>query len=298
GSDLFGQSVAVSGDTVVVGAPGADSIRGAAYVFVKPGTGWTSATETAKLTASDGAAGDNFGASVATSGNTVIVGALFDDIGLNSDQGSVYVFVKPGTGWANATETAKLTASDGAVDDAFGSSVAISGDTVVVGAVNDNSVRGAAYVFVKPGTGWVTATETAKLTASDGAISALRQSIAVSGDTVVVGAPSDDSIRGAAYVFVTRGSGWPNATETAKLTASDGAPNDFLGSSVAISGDTVVVGADLDTIGLNVQQGSAYVFVKPGTGWADATQTAKLTASDGAGRVHVSLSVANSCGDR
>src|SRR5262249_57460127 len=86
--------------------------------------------------------------------------------------------------------------------------------------------------------------------------------------------------------------GWTNATETAKLTASDGAPNDFLGSSVAISGDTVVVGADLDTIGLNVQQGSAYVFVKPGTGWADATQTAKLTASDGAGRDQFGLSVA------
>ena len=283
--DRFGYSVAISGDTVVAGAWGDDSFQGSAYVFVKPGTGWANATETAKLIASDGAAHDLFGYSVAISGYTVVVGAPQDD----SFQGSAYVFVKPGTGWANATETAKLTASDGAANDSFGLSVAISGDTVVVGAPADDSNRGSAYVFVKPGTAWANATETAKLIASDGAAGDFfGYSVAISGDTVVAGAYGDDSNRGSAYVFVKPGTGWANATETAKLIASDGAAGDFFGDSVAISGDTVVVGADGD----DSNRGSAYVFVKPGTGWANATETAKLTASDGAANDSFGLSVA------
>jgi hypothetical protein len=108
-------------------------------------------TQTAKLTASDGAAGDWFGWSVALSGDTVVVGALFDDIGINTDQGSAYVFVKPGGGWADMTQTARLTASDGAVGDAFGWSIALSGTTIVVGAYTDdigaNADQGSAYVF-------------------------------------------------------------------------------------------------------------------------------------------------------
>ena len=129
--------------------------------------------EQAKLTASDGAAGDRFHVSAAVSGDTVVVGASGDDVGANADQGSAYVFVKPGAGWVSGTETAKLTASDGAAFDRFGSSVAVSGDTIVVGASGDdvgaNADQGSAYVFVKPGAGWVSGTETAKLTASDGA---------------------------------------------------------------------------------------------------------------------------------
>ena len=108
-------------------------------------------TQTAKLTASDGAAGDCFGSSVAMSGDTVVVGAVYDDIGANADQGSAYVFSKPAGGWADMTQTAKLTASDGAADDNFGISVAISGDTVVVGAdcddIGANADQGSAYVF-------------------------------------------------------------------------------------------------------------------------------------------------------
>ena len=249
-----------------------------------------SATETAKLTASDGAGGDSLGTSVAVSGDTVVVGAPLDS-GATAGQGSAYVFVKPGGGWVSATETAKLTASDGAADDSFGHSVAVSGDTVVVGAgfdnVGPNANQGSAYVFVKPGGGWVSATETAKLTASDGAGNdRLGQSVAVSGDTVVVGAYFDNvgtnADQGSAYVFVKPGGGWVSATETAKLTASDGAAGDRLGQSVAVSGDTAVVGAYFDDVGTNANQGSAYVFVKPGGGWVSATETEKLTASDGA----------------
>jgi len=299
-NDFFGFSVAISGDSVVVGAPfdeiGTALNRGSAYVFVKPATGWATATETAKLTASDGLAGDNFGASVAISSNVVVVGAFGDDIGTGFNRfnrGSAYVFVKPGTGWANMTETAKLTASDGTggasdsdeFGDQFGNSVSISGDTVLVGAFRD--VQGSAYVFVKPIAGWAgNLTQTAKLTASDGTGGdEFGTSVAISGDTVVVGAPFDDIgtalNRGSANVFVKPGTGWANMTQTAKLTASDGAGGDQFGDSVSISGDTVVVGAWEDDIGTNGGQGSAYVFVKPGTGWADMSETAKLTASDG-----------------
>jgi FG-GAP repeat len=269
----FGHSVAITDDTIVVGAYNASSQPGAAYVFVKPGSGWANTTETAKLTASDGVAGDFFGYSVGISSDTVVVGAI-----IASQQGAAYVFVKPGSGWANATETAKLTASDGAAFDEFGYSVGISSDTVVVGATFDDSQRGSAYVFVKPGSGWANATETAKLTASDGGTGdQFGLSVAVSGDTVVVGAFCHASCQGAAYVFVRPVNGWANATETAKLTASDGATGDEFGVSVAVSGDTVVVGAESN----NSTIGSAYVFLKPANGWANATESAKLFASDG-----------------
>ncbi|MFH1109858.1 MAG: IPTL-CTERM sorting domain-containing protein [Planctomycetota bacterium] len=293
GGDLFGDSVAVSGDTVVVGAYGDDMRQGSAYVFVKPGGGWSEMTQTAKLTASDGTAGEIFGWSVAVSGDTVVVAAYFDNIGANVAIGSVYVFVKPGSDWSDMTQTAKLTASDGSAGDVLASAVAIADGTIVVGASDDaigpNSGQGSVYVFVKPGGGWADMTQTAKLTASDGAHNDyLGVSVAASGDTVVAGAYQDDiganSDQGSAYVFVKPGGGWADMTETAKLTASDGAAVDYFGywKSVAVSGDTVVVGAVLDDIGPNVQQGSAYVFVKPAGGWSDMTETAKFTASDGA----------------
>ncbi len=303
--DRFGSFVALSGDTALVGAYwddiGGNADQGSAYVFVRPGGGWATGTETAKLTASDGAADDRFGLSVALSGDTALVGAYSDDIGGNANQGSAYVFVKPGGGWATGTETAKLTASDGAADDGFGYSVAISGDTALAGAfwddIGGNADQGSAYVFVKPGGGWATGTETAKLTASDGAASDFfGVAVALSGDTALVGAYSDDiganTAQGSAYVFVKPGGGWATGAETAKLTASDGAASDGFGNSVVLSGDTALVGARLDDVGANADQGSAYVFVKPGGGWATGTETAKLTASDGAASDYFGWSVA------
>ena len=284
--DKFGGSVAIDGDTVVVGAYGDDSYKGSAYVFEKGG-GWaTTSAYDAKLTASDGADSDNFGSRVAIDGDTVVVGARGDD----GDQGSAYVFVKPGGGWATGTETAKLTASDGAPSDNFGCSVAIDGDTAVVGAPCDDSSKGSAYVFEKGG-GWATGTETAKLTASDGAGGDnFGYSVAISGDTVVVGAEGDDSYHGSAYVFE-KGGGWATtSTYDAKLTASDGASYDHFGRSVAIDGDTVVVGAYYDDDN-GSKSGSAYVFEKGG-GWATGTETAKLTASDGASYDYFGYSVA------
>jgi FG-GAP repeat len=301
-ADNLGISVAVSGDTVVVGAWLDDGGKGSAYVFVKPGGGWASGTETAKLTASDRASSDWFGSSVAVSGDTVVVGAPEDDVGANGNQGSAYVFVKPGGGWASGAETAKLTASDGAGSDELGWSVAVSGDTAVAGAIYDdvgaNGDQGSAYVFVKPGGGWASGTETAKLTASDGAAEDRLFSVAASGDTVVAGAYLDDvganGNQGSAYVFVKPGGGWATGAETAKLTSSDGSVSDFFGFSVAVSGDTVVAGAYRDNVGATVDQGSAYVFVKPGGGWASGTETAKLTASDGAANDWLGQAVAAS----
>ena len=285
--DAFGWSVAVDGDTVVVGAYRDDDNgvnSGSAYVFTKPNTGWADATETAQLTASDGADDDEFGHAVAMDGDTVVVGAD----GNNDDEGAVYVFTKPNTGWADATQTAKLTASDGAAGDHFGTSVGVDGGTVVVGFFMADNEKGSVYVFTKPTNGgWSDATETAKLTASDGAANDyLGVSVAVDGDTVVVGAWFDDDngrSSGSAYVFTEPASGgWSDATETAKLTASDGAANDYLGVSVAVDGDTVVVGAWFDDDN-GASSGSAYVFTEPPSGgWSDATETAKLTASDGA----------------
>ena len=107
--------------------------------------------------------------------------------------------------------------------------------------------------------------------------------MAVSGDKIVVGASADGrhNAAGAAYVFVKPAGGWASETEAAKLTASDGAAS-TLGNSVAVSGDTVVAGAPSATVNGNIEQGAAYVFVKPAGGWANETEAAKLTASDGA----------------
>ena len=123
-------------------------------MFVKPASGWADATDTAKLTASDIVSGENFGFSVAISGGTVVVGAPDVTVGGNLDQGAAYVFVRPRSGWADGTQTAKLAASGGTAFDLLGTSVAIDGDTVVVGApgatVDANLFQGAAYVFSRP----------------------------------------------------------------------------------------------------------------------------------------------------
>ena len=312
--DWFGFSVAISGDTAVIGALHHDdpnNDQGSAYVFVRTGGTWS---QKAKLTASDGAggdpAGDQFGFSVAISGDTAVIGALGDDDTLPGffpgggvDSGSAYVFVKPAGGWnGSLTETAKLRASDVAAGDHFGISVAISGDTVVIGArdaagLNQARFRqGTAYVFVKPLGGWSGSLfQTTKLSPQFGQmLDRFGVSVAIAGDTVVVGAVNDDVgvfasgvDQGSAYVFVKPADGWIGFLKsTATLTAQDGAAADQFGTSVAIDGDTIVAGALNDDIGTNVNQGSAYVFVKPAGGWSTTSNfTAKLTAQDGAGAV-------------
>ena len=281
--DDFGRGVSISGNTAIIGANYDDDNgngSGSAYVFEKnESTGhWN---ETAKLTASDGAEGDKFGRSVSVSGNIAIVGAYEDD-DKDSDSGSAYLFEKDET-TGQWIETAKLTASDGAANDEFGRSVSVSGNVVIVGALYDNdkgSDSGSAYVFEKDqSTGhW---NQTAKLTASDGAAyDEFGHSVSVSGHIVVVGAYYDDKNNGigSAYVYEKDASTgyW---SETAKLTASDGAPDDLFGVSVSISDNIVIVGAYYDDDN-DRNSGSAYLFERDdSTGqWGEV---AKLTASDG-----------------
>lgn len=284
--DWFGISIAVSGNTVVVGDFDLNiESYGKVYVYVKPANGWQNMTQVAQLSSSDNAAG--FGTSVAISGHAIVVGAAdtsnFDGKGSappSASPGTAYVFVEPPTGWADATESAKLTASDGKPGDAFGNSVSINGDTIAVGAFfaedsSGNDFAGKAYVFERPNGGWRgKLTQTAELTASDSQLlNYMGASIAVSGNTVVAGAYGHNNFQGTAYVFVESGSGWTNMTQTAELTASAGKSSDDFGFSSAISGSTVVIGAP------NVAgKGTAYVFIEPAEGWTNMTQTAELGA--------------------
>ncbi|MGH9815158.1 MAG: thrombospondin type 3 repeat-containing protein, partial [Candidatus Acidiferrales bacterium] len=308
--DNFDRGVDVSGDTIVIGAPlddvGANADQGSAYVFSKPAGGWnTPIAQPARLLASDGMAGDQFGFGLTVDGDTIVVGAPQDDnVGpfTRVDQGSAYVFVKPAGGWSGTlTERAKLIADINA-SSLFGHSVAISGDTIVGGALRGSCAHGGsaglaqqgeAWIFVKPSAGWNGKHfGNAQICASDGGIGDRFGPLNISGDTIVVGARLDDIMvgatnqvdRGSAYVFVRPNHGWSgHLTQNAKLTASDGLAGDHFGAAVDIDGDTIVVGARLhDRAGSNpiIDIGAAYVFVKPAASWSNSTQNAKLNAGD------------------
>ncbi len=221
-------------------------------------------SQQAKLTASDAADYDSLGISVAASGDTAIVGAF----GNHAGQGAAYVFARSGTAWA---QQAKLTAADAVDGDAFGRNVAVAGDTALIGAASRNSAQGAVYVFTRTGTTWK---QQARLIASDSvAGDSFGRSVAVTGRTLVVGAYNKNSAQGAAYVFTRAGTTWK---QQAKLTASDAADGDAFGRTIAVVGDTAVVGA----LNKNTGGGGAYVFTRSGTTW---TQQAKLVSADATG---------------
>lgn len=279
---FFGTSIAISGDTIVIG----QTDPGQALVFIKPKRGWRNMTQAATLISSDENVCD-FAVSVAISGDTIAVGASQDAWWCSvKGPGAAYVFVKPASGWSGTlTPNAKLTASDGAVGDALGSSIGVSGKTVLSGAPGSYpfTTPGATYVFVEPATGWVNETQTAKLTASDGKNGAqLGYSASISRNTVVAGAPyatiRAHQSQGAIYVFTKPAGGWANKTQTAKLTASDGGKNNYLGNSVSADGNTVIGGAPYATVGSQKSQGAAYLYVEPSGGWTNMNETAKLTA--------------------
>ena len=314
----FGHAIALSGDTLVVGAPGdayGDSLFGGkAYVFVRQNGTWT---QQAALQASNAAANDAFGTSVGISGDTIVVGAPgeasgWTGVGGNGtgkgapQSGAAYVFVRKDGVWS---QQEYLKASMKLPNAAFGSGVAIDGDTIAVGAeredakvtkVDGNLVdygwhSGAAYVFVRQGGNW---TQQAHVTPSNIG-GQFGRSVALAGDTLVVGAWTESSkatgingdqsdmsanLAGAAYVFERQGSTW---SQQAYLKASNTDKQDLFGSTVATSGDTIVVGADFEqsnATGVNGNQadnsdygsGAAYVFVRQSGVW---TQQAYLKAS-------------------
>jgi hypothetical protein len=271
--DFFGNSVAISGNTAVVGANGdgdAGDESGSAYVFVRSGGAWT---QQAKLTASDAARSDFFGASVSVSGNTIAVGAL-RKYGVEGSGGSAYIFTRSGEIWS---EQAKLTADDAEAVDAFGFSVSISGNTVVVGSrrnADAGPASGAAYVFTRSGENW---SQEAKLTANDAERNDLfGNSVSISGNKVIIGAFGDDDAgdtSGSAYVFARSRGSW---SQQVKLTASDATADDWFGFAVSISGNTAVVGAYADD-DAGSKSGSAYIFTCSDGVWSEQ---AKLTAAD------------------
>jgi len=257
--DLFGVTVAIGSGRIVVGAEGDDDLgssSGSAYIFDPNGT------QLAKIKASDGAAFDYFGTSVAVGSGRIVVGATNDD-DLGAESGSAYIFNLSGT------QLAKIKASDGAADDNFGNSVAIGSGRIVVGAWLDDdlgSASGSAYIFDLSGT------QLAKIKASDGAASDyFGISVAIGSGRIVVGAYGDDdsgSDSGSAYIFDL------NGNQLAKIKASDGAAVDFFGDSVSVGSGRIVVGAWGDD-DLGSSSGSAYIFD------LDGNQLAKIKASDG-----------------
>lgn len=307
-SDLFGVSVAValSGTVAVVGAPlRADNGRssGAAYVFRFDGATWR---QEAKLLPSDGVADAQFASAVAIDGATIVIGAFRDD-DRGRATGGAYVFTFDGGAWGPAhpdhvgasMQRAKLTADDGAAFDQFGVAVAVRGTTIVIGAYGDDDrgdYAGAAYVFEQDGRTW---TQKAKLLASDGGEGQLFGfPVSISGDTILLGAFADDDngyTSGSAYIFTYDGAGWgsPDANvtdavnERAKLLPTDGANAAQFGRSVALSGNTAIVGANLaDVSGLDA--GTAYVFVRTGDRWS---QSQRLRPRDRAAGWHFGESV-------
>jgi len=330
-SDIFGYSVAIDGDTLVVAAQREDGSgsgvnpsqnnnltdAGAVYVFVRQAGTWT---QQAYLKASNPEASDYFGYSVGISGDTIVVGANWEDSaapGVNGNQadnsatnaGAVYVFVRQGGVWS---QQAYLKASNPGSQDRFGEHVSISGDTIVVGALYEDSAAmgingnqadntatdsGAAYVFTRQGTTW---SQQAYLKASNADPNdGFGARTPISGDTIVVYAPSEDSSAtgingnqadnsatdsGAAYVFVRQNGVW---SQQAYLKASNTGAGDRFGVP-AISGDTILIGApweDSAATGVNGAQtdnsaddsGAAYVFVRKNNTW---TQQAYLKASN------------------
>lgn len=223
-----------------------------------------------------------FGYSAGVSGNTMVIGAFLQD-GLTPKSGAAYIFQKSGNQWV---EQVKLVADDGQPDDWFGSSAAISGDTVVVGAPNattvDGIVAGAAYVFRRVGNTWI---QEAKLVPNDPSEFddfGFDQGVSISGDTIVVGADRAVTLGvgqlgftlGAAYVFTRNGSTW---TQSARLIHPEGDFASDFGGSVSISNSTIVVGADFSTADGIAAAGAAYVYRLQNGQWLNE---AKLVASD------------------
>jgi hypothetical protein len=295
GSDIFLAWAAIDGDTVVIGAPSLGAgYPSYAYVFVKPATGWTNMTPTAVLTPSDSIDG-LFGRSVSIQGDTIAVG----DSGTDSP-GAVYVYTKPVDGWQDMTQTAKLTASDGMINDNLGQSVSVHGTTIAAGAPQNEEydVAGKAYVFVEPVGGWTNMTQTAELTvpaAPEG--SDIGTSVYVNDSWVLAGAPSfgNSGFSGSAYVFSKPASGWANATATATLTPGDSQMADMeFGWSVSGSGNIAVVGAPRrgqPPFGL---EGGVYVFKEPASGWQNTAGLTVLTGSDARNDAWLGESVAMS----
>ena len=278
--DLFGRSVAISGDYAVVGVPGHDIGRGidngAAFVYRRDGENWA---RQAMLVAGDPGGGDEFGYSVGIDGDYIIVGAQHGDV-----NGCAYVFMRNGEEWA---QQAKLSGGGGPHADRFGYSVAIDGPYAIVGDPEDvQNGAGSAYVFVRDGTSW---SPQARLSSADGEpMDMFGAAVAIDGNRAVVGAPEQDckepfsAEAGVGHIFGRDGTGW---TEVAALRAAEpediDIPSFYAGASVSISGNRVVLGA-IGGVGPSAGEltftGTAYLYEGAGGNWEGVQ---KLIPNDG-----------------
>jgi len=272
-SGFFGGSVAMSGDSAIIGSHGFNVKRGAAYVFVRGPSEWT---EEQKLTAPDAAALDEFGYAVAIDGDTAVIGSFRSDHSLLTDPGSAYVFTRSGSVWSFEQ---KLVAGEPAHDDWLGYKVAISGDTVAVAALQHNTT-GAVYVFTRSGTVW---SQEQKLTGSGGADDGnFGRWLALSGETLVVGSSTTDHSSlvnaGAVYVFERTGGTW---SEVQRLIPSDAQEYAAFGTSVAMLDDTLLIGATDDVYGVE-DAGSAYIFTRSDGVWTEQQELIASNRQEGA----------------
>ena len=275
GSDTTAEmgAVAIDGD-VIVAAP---MHTNEAYVFVKPATGWVSATETARLSTT-GELYWNY--SVAISGSTIALGLPAARFGMNTQQGAVGVFVKPKSGWANMTPTAILTASDGAVGDMLGWTVGLINGTVVAGApiatVDSLPQAGALYVFDEPTQGWQNMSQTAKLIAGTPVQGdELGLSLAMVGNLIAAGTQDTQYVA----LYQKPAEGWTNMAPTAQLNSP---PNAWsFGNAVAIISDVIAVGAPFAP--LSFGYGQIYLFKEPANGWQTTSVPIGVIAAPSAG---------------
>jgi hypothetical protein len=286
--DDFGNSIAVSGDRVLIGAPNDDeggTDRGSAYLFELQGGSFV---EIAKLLPSDPNDSDRFGWSVAIDGDVAVVGALSDD-GAAFEGGAAYVFEPQGGVWV---QTKKLLAGDPFLGDLFGIAVAVDGDRIAVGACQFTTFQvlgfggGRSYVFERQGADWVQMQRIAPADVASG--DRFGAAIDIDGDRILVTSEDDDdsgSGSGSAYVYELVGGTW---TQGPKLHASDGAAGDLFGAMATLDGDLAVVGAPGDDLGGLGNAGSAYVFERVGGVWSEV---AKLTASDASAQARLGRAV-------
>ena len=248
--DFLGSSVTFAGQDIASGA----LLAGKVYVFQRPTSGWSgTVAPSCVLTASDGVSGDEFGFSIGGSSDLIVAGA---PAGLIGTEGKAYVFAKPATGWKGSiTESAELLPSDNVPNSQFGSAAVTDGTNIIV------TSHGKGYVFVRPQTGWSgLLNENAQLVGSNvvPSLTDFGASASLSGKTVVIGDPGGEY--GAAYIFERPATGWAGTIfETQEI---DGSAQDefFYATSVAISGNTIVVSADFATVNGNTQQGEAHVY--------------------------------------
>lgn len=284
--DTFGISVAIDGDTLVVGATGVDlddaDEAGAAYVFVRQGATWK---QKARLVAKNPAEDDNFGASVAIDGITIVVGADAHDLGgVLIDSGAAYVFIQRSGSW---DQKAMLVSTDIGLGDYFGTSVAISGQRIVVGATQANLTgtrgNGSAYIFKGGGNTWMQEAILAAENGRDGDF--FGQSVAIFNDTAVVGALFTDpdlgngriTNAGAAYVFTPRGGTW---RQQARLLPEDASSFSYFGQAVAIYGNKIAVGANGRAQAGYKDAGATYLFTRTGREWDQQTFIVPDSISD------------------